>query len=65
MYIDDPGAEVILSIVLGRSERSPRCKEVAHPAAAHWIHHLEVGDPADLDDEVAAAWLREAADHAG
>jgi hypothetical protein len=28
------------------------------------MHHLEIHDEADIDDEVAA-WLREAADRAG
>jgi hypothetical protein len=30
----------------------------------HWMHHLEVRDPAEIDDEVVA-WLREAATGAG
>lgn len=34
-----------------------------HPAAAHWMHHLEVHHLSDLDDEVAA-WLTEAAEAA-
>jgi hypothetical protein len=36
---------------------------VAHPSPAHWMHHLEVHDPAELDDQVVA-WLREAAERA-
>ena len=59
-----PGAEVVLTIALGRHEPSERFKEVAHPSARHWMHHLELTDLADLDDEVAG-WLREAADRAG
>jgi hypothetical protein len=34
---------------------------VAHPASAHWMHHLEVRDVAEIDDEMAA-WPREAAE---
>ena len=67
-YLWDPGlylrrrtAEVVLSVVLDRHDHSPRWKEVAHPAPAHWMHHLEVHDAAEIDDEVAG-WLREAAD---
>jgi len=63
-YLKKPTAEVVLSIVLGRLDGSKRFKEVAHPSPAHWIHHLEIQQPSDLDDEVIG-WLREAADHAG
>ena len=62
-YLARPAADVVLSVVLGRRDESPRWKEVAHPSPAHWMHHLEVADVADLDDEVAG-WLREAADRA-
>jgi hypothetical protein len=63
-YLARPGAEVVLSIALGRLDPSPRWKEVAHPAAAHWMHHLEIARVSDVDDEVTG-WLREAAERAG
>ena len=63
-YLKHPGAEVVLSIALGRLDGSDRFKEVAHPTPRHWIHHLEIRDLADLDDEVAG-WLHEAAARAG
>lgn len=63
-YLRRPVAEVVLSIALGRHDPSPRFKEVVRPARAHWMDHLEVGGPAEIDDEVAA-WLREAAARAG
>lgn len=63
-YLRGPTAEVVLSIVLGRLDESTRFKEVAHPARAHWIHHLEIHNLSELDDEVAR-WLREVADRAG
>jgi hypothetical protein len=63
-YLAKPAAEVVLSIALGREDRSPRWKEVAHPAAAHWMHHLEIGSIDDLDDEVGRL-VREAAERAG
>ena len=63
-YLAHPGAEVVLSVALGRLDGSLRWKEVAHPAAAHWVHHLEINNVSDVDDEVAA-WLREAAERAG
>jgi hypothetical protein len=62
-YLARPSAEVVLSIVLDRRDDSPRWKEVVHPSPAHWMHHLEVHDPAEIDDEVTA-WLREAAEQA-
>lgn len=62
-YLRHPDAEVVLSIALGRHDRSPRFKEVAHPATRHWMHHLEIVDLSALDDEVAG-WLREAGERA-
>ena len=50
-----------MSIVLGRPDDSPRWKEVVHPRPRHWMHHLEVRDAGELDDEVRG-WLTEAYD---
>lgn len=63
-YLAGPVAPAVLSIALGRHEPSPRFKEVVHPSPRHWIHHLEIRDPGDLDAEVLA-WLAEAAARAG
>ncbi len=63
-YLSHPGAEVVLSVALGRHDRSPRFKEVAHPSPAVWMHHLELSDVAQIDDDVRD-WLREAWDRAG
>jgi uncharacterized protein DUF5655 len=63
-YLAKPAAEVVLSIMLGRRDPSTRFKEVVHPARAHWMHHLEIRDIGDVDDEVVG-WLREAADRTG
>ena len=63
-YLKHPQAEVVLSIALGRLVESARFKEVAHPTPAHWIHHLEIHNLTDLDNEVAD-WLRVAAAEAG
>jgi hypothetical protein len=63
-YLAKPSAEVVLSIALGRRDASERFKEVAHPAASQWIHHLELQSIDDVDEEVLA-WLAEAADRAG
>lgn len=63
-YLGRRGAEVVLAVALGREDASPRWKQVAHPSPLHWIHHLEVGDAAEIDDEVGG-WLAEAAARAG
>lgn len=63
-YLRRPAAEVVLSVVLDRHDTSPRWKEVAHPSPAHWMHHLELRAPTEVDDEVLG-WLREAAALAG
>lgn len=56
MYLGRPDAEVVLSVALDREVTSPRFKEVAHPTAGIWQHHLEVQTVDDLDDEVRG-WL--------
>jgi hypothetical protein len=59
-YLRKPDADVVLSIALGRQLRSGRFKEVVHPSARTWMHHLEIHRLADVDDEVRG-WLAEAA----
>jgi hypothetical protein len=63
-YLAEPAVDVVLSIPLGRHEQSGRFKQVVHPSPKHWMHHLEVRDVGEIDDQVAA-WLREAAGRAG
>lgn len=63
-WLKRPTSEVVLSIALPRHDPSPRFKEVVHPAARVWMHHLEVRSPEDLDVDVEA-WLREAYEAAG
>jgi hypothetical protein len=63
-YLANPAADVVLSFALGRCDPSPRFKEVVHPSPKHWIHHLEINDADDVDDEVVL-WLREAAERSG
>jgi NAD(P)-dependent dehydrogenase (short-subunit alcohol dehydrogenase family) len=41
-----------------------RFKQVVHPAAGIWMHHLEIHDLAEIDEQVST-WLQEAADYAG
>ncbi len=63
-YLGGRGAPVVVSVVLGRRDGSSRWKEVVRSSPRHWMHHLEVTDPVQVDDEVAA-WLAEAWEHAG
>ena len=63
-YLRHPDAEVVMSIGLPYALRSERFKTVVHPARTTWMHHLEVHDVTEVDDEVAG-WLREAAAAAG
>jgi hypothetical protein len=68
-YVWRPGQYVrsdvpaVLSIALPREVASPRFKEVVHPSPQVWMHHLELHDVSEVDDEVRA-WLREAWEHA-
>lgn len=58
-YLRRPAAPLVLSIALPWRDSSPRWKEVAEPAPSRFMHHLELYDPAELDDEVRA-WLGQA-----
>lgn len=49
----------VLSIALPHEVESERFKEVAHPAPTVWIHHIELHDAADVDEQVLG-WLSEA-----
>lgn len=63
-YLAHPDAEVVLSVALPRHDPSPRFKEVVHPTAQQWLHHLEVRELGELDAEVEA-WLAESYGAAG
>jgi hypothetical protein len=53
----------VLSIAAGHRLESPRFKQVVQPAPTTWMHHLEIRDPSEVDDEVIG-WLRIAYDGA-
>jgi hypothetical protein len=63
MYLGRRGAEVVFSMALPREDPAPRWKEVVHPSRGTWMHHLEVANVDELDDQVAE-WLLEAAANA-
>ena len=64
-YVWRPGQYVrsdvpaVLSLALDRKLSSSRFKEIVHPSATVWMHHLELRDVTDVDDEVTG-WLEEA-----
>jgi hypothetical protein len=62
-YLRHPGADVVLSFALGRRVESPRFKEIVRASPKHWMHHLEIRDANEVDEEVVD-WLREAAERA-
>lgn len=53
----------MLSIVLPHQVESDRIKSVAHPSPRVWMHHIELHDVNEIDEEVRD-WLREALRHA-
>jgi hypothetical protein len=53
----------VLSLAMPERVDSPRFKQVGNPSPGVWMHHLELEDPAQVDDEVVG-WLREAYDAA-
>lgn len=69
-YLWRPGQYVtsdvpaVLSVALPREDASPRWKQVVHPAAHVWMHHLELRTPDEVDEDVVG-WLAEAYAAAG
>jgi hypothetical protein len=49
----------VLSIALPYEVESERFKEIAHPAPTVWMHHLELRDVSEVDDQ-ACGWLADA-----
>ena len=58
-----PRTPAVLSIALDAPIDSPRFSATAHPSPTVWMHHLDIGALADVDDEVTG-WLRDAASRA-
>lgn len=69
LYVWRPGQYVksdvpaVLSIALPRQVVSERFKEVAHPSPTTWMHHIELQDVDELDDQVRG-WVVEAFENA-
>lgn len=62
-YLNGGHAPLVLSVSLGRRDRSPRWKQVVEPAPGRFMHHLELHDATQIDADVDC-WLREAFDGA-
>lgn len=62
-YVDSE-VPAVLSLALPREVVSHPFKEVVHPSSQVWMHHLELDDAAQVDNQVRA-WLQEAYDGAG
>jgi Domain of unknown function (DUF5655) len=58
-YLRGRTAPLVLSVSLPWRDESPRWKQVGEPYPGRFMHHLELYDPAEVDDEVRA-WLRQA-----
>lgn len=63
-YVWRPGQYInsevpaVLSTALPHEEASDRFKEVVHPSANIWMHHIELHGATEVDHQVAA-WLAE------
>jgi hypothetical protein len=62
-YLRGRTAPLVLSISLLWRDGSPRWKEIVEPAPGRFMHHLELYDPADIDEEVSI-WLQQAWENA-
>jgi hypothetical protein len=50
---------LVLTVYLPYRDGSTRWKQVVEPAPGRFTHHLELVDPAEVDEEVTS-WLRAA-----
>ena len=57
------GVPAVLSIAMPHEVTSNRFKEIAHPTPTVWMHHLELRDVSEVDDEVCG-WLTDAYENA-
>lgn len=68
MYVAS-NVPVVLSIAAPTRLRSNRFRQVVHPGPTTWMHHLELRDLSDIDEEVrewlADAWRAACGDCAG
>ena len=58
-YLKRKAAPLVLSLSLPRRDPSPRWKEIVESYPGRFMHHLELYDPSEIDEQVKG-WLREA-----
>lgn len=63
-YLRGKTAPLVLTLSLPGRDPSSRWKEVVEPAPGRYTHHVELYDPADIDEEIVG-WLRQAWENAG
>ena len=63
-YLGSGHAPLVLSVALDRHDGSSRWKQVVEPSPGRFMHHLELRNPSEIDDDVFQ-WLREAWETAG
>ena len=62
-YVDSE-VPAVLSLALSHEVTSDRFKSVVHPSKSIWMHHIELCDVSQVDDEVRG-WLADAYSSAG
>ena len=62
-YVDSE-VPAVLSLALSHEVTSDRFKSVVHPSKTIWMHHIELCDVSQVDDEVRG-WLADAYSSAG
>ena len=60
---DRPDPYITVTLGLNRREGSPRIDQASEPYPGRWTHHIVIGSPEEIDDELMA-WVREAYDFA-
>lgn len=60
---DRPDPYITITLGLNRRESSPRIDQASEPYPGRWTHHLVIGDPEEVDDELMT-WVKEAYDFA-
>lgn len=58
---DCPEAYIVVTFGLGHKVESPRIDVATEPYPGRWTHHVLIGEPDEVDDELMA-WVREAAE---
>lgn len=60
---DRPKTFITVTFGLHRRENSPRIDQASEPYPGRWTHHMVIGNPEEIDDELMA-WVKEAYDFA-